>query len=98
MKNHIDDKIVGKDGGDCGPVEQLNIPSLPAPMDEAGNILEIIDRGKILPFQPDYRRRYSATHRYRDTDASEKNAYFQGVIDVAILGLALYLVYKMVGK
>ena len=98
MKNHIADKIDGINSEDYAQGEQSNIPSLRAQTDGVDNTLEIIDKGKILPFQPDYHRRYSSTHKYRDTDAGEKNAYFQGVIDVAILGLALYLVHKMVGK
>ena len=98
MKNHIDDKIVGINGGDCGPAEQSDTPPLPARMATPDNTQGTIDTAKILPFQANYRRRYSSTHKYRDTDAGEKNAYFQGVIDITILGLALYLVYKMAGK
>lgn len=98
MKIHTGDKINGINTEDYAPGEQSNIPSLRAQTDGVDNTLEIIDKGKILPFQPDYHRRYSATHRYRDTDAGEKILYWTGVIDGGTLLLLAYLIYKIVYK
>lgn len=98
MKNHIDDKTNGINGGDCAPAEQSDIPSLPGQTDEARNIRETIAQAKIIPFQPDYRRKYSPKQTYHDTNADEKIPYWTGVIDGVILVLLAYLIYKMVYK
>jgi hypothetical protein len=98
MKNHIDDKIDGINSEDYAQGEQSNIPSSPDQTDGAGNTREIIGTGKILPFQPDYRRKYSPKQTYHDTNAGEKILYWTGVIDGVTLVLLAYLIYKMIYK